>query len=234
MSGKEGESEGCRQDLLERQQMVNTTVQSMVLDMEFVVISLSEGLTKLTTALYEINAEGMGVGRCIRECFSHLYSLCVLLQISLGVLIEEKLKINKLKYNADICKKRKSITKYTEDAKATGFVEVLVFHTVVQRQKTFTGGEISCGFQDAFPRLMNEVASFAKDRGWMNMYSRKSLAFYLLGELGELSEVLNTLPSSMALHSLPVESFNATCSEVADIAIYLLHACREYDISLEP
>ena len=73
--------------------------------------------------------------------------------------------------------------------------------------------------------LIEEVTAFARDRCWLNKYSKMPLSFYLLEEVGELAKVLNSLPSTELLCSLRDSAFDALCSEIADIAIYLKIAC---------
>ena len=109
---------------------------STVSNIEPVVILLSESLAQLTAALFGLDDHD--IAKSIESCFPHLYDLCAFLRVPLDTLVSDKMKVNKLKYKPDICKKRRTIIRYTEDARDTNFIELLRFHERIQCAKKST------------------------------------------------------------------------------------------------
>ena len=211
------------------------SVKPRVSDVETIVVSLSRSLVELTAALFALNDHNNDVQNCIEKCLHHLYGLCALLQVELHVLVSSKIKLYQLKDNAEVCKKRnKTNIKYNEDIDDTTTFKTQQNEDDVERAEETTQEAIRFNFYRTFADLMSEVTVFAKARCSLNKYSRKSLAFYLLKHLGEFAEVLNGLPLAKQLHSLPGCAIDALNSEIADIAISLLHACREHGVHFEP
>ena len=208
-------------------------LQSLVSDVELALVKLSRSIVGLVSVLFGSGDELANVDESVRKCIALLIEVSVMLQVPLHVLVHQKMKVNRVKYNAAICRGRRGIVKYTKDTGETGFIEVLAFREVVGAMGVFAVNDARVWFDTESPALIEEITCFARERGWTKAYTDRSLSLYLLEELGELAEAVNRLSSSRPLQSLPSESFDALCSEVADIAVYLLHTCREYNIDLK-
>ncbi|MFE6733565.1 nucleotide pyrophosphohydrolase [Microbacterium sp. NPDC057650] len=87
---------------------------------------------------------------------------------------------------------------------------------------------------DRFNRLTEDVDAFARARGWQQSHNPKNLLLALVGEVGEVAEVLQWLtpeecsdlrhPSSP--HREPLRE------ELADVLIYLIELAANVDIDL--
>ena len=64
---------------------------------------------------------------------------------------------------------------------------------------------------------------FTRDRDWEQFHDPKSLALALVGEVGELAELLQWLPADMAAELADQEPLNARLGEeISDVLIYLV------------
>ena len=215
------------------QDSLGKLLEPSVFDIQVTIIDLSQSIVHLTTMLFTSKDDEKAISEHVNNCIERLNILSVLFQIPLHVLVYEKMKTNRLKYNANICRERNKIIKYTEDTEKTGFIESLAFHDKKNTRDVFTIHEALTNFGTHFASLIEEITFFSQERGWTKAYTNQSLSFYLLEELGELAEAVNGLPSCRILQSLSNDLFNAICSEIADITIYLLHTCREYNIDFK-
>ncbi len=74
-----------------------------------------------------------------------------------------------------------------------------------------------------FDALQAGIRDFAAERGWGQFHDPKSLLLALVGEVGELSELLQWLPAEEVADQARDEPLRTQVrDEVADVLIYLL------------
>jgi dCTP diphosphatase len=74
---------------------------------------------------------------------------------------------------------------------------------------------------DAVPDLATEILDFASARNWAQFHTPRNLVLALLGEVGELAELLQFKGDDGPLE-LSSEELDKLSQEVADVSIYLL------------
>jgi NTP pyrophosphatase (non-canonical NTP hydrolase) len=72
-----------------------------------------------------------------------------------------------------------------------------------------------------FESLTGKIRRFAQERDWEQFHQPRSLVLALVGEVGELAEVVQW-KSDEALVSPTEKTAQALREEVADVAIYLI------------
>lgn len=77
--------------------------------------------------------------------------------------------------------------------------------------------------EDSLTGLRDRMRVFTRDRGWEQFHDPKSLALALVGEVGELAELLQWLPADEAAKLADQEPLNARLGEeISDVLIYLV------------
>lgn len=75
-----------------------------------------------------------------------------------------------------------------------------------------------------FDALHAAIRDFAAERDWERFHDPKSLLLALMGEVGELSELLQWLQADTVADQVQSEPLKGQVQdEVADVLIYLLH-----------
>lgn len=87
---------------------------------------------------------------------------------------------------------------------------------------------------DRFTALTKTITAFARERGWNERHDPKSLLLALVGEVGELSEILQWLTPEEAAHLAEptAREREHLREEMADIFIYLIELAAVLDIEL--
>ena len=81
--------------------------------------------------------------------------------------------------------------------------------------------------------LIKKIQAFSDERDWDQFHTIKNLILALVGEVGELAEVVQWKTESEIAASLKTTDGNNMLSEeIADVAIYLLRLCQKADIDL--
>ena len=81
--------------------------------------------------------------------------------------------------------------------------------------------------------LIAAIRRFNADRGWERFHDPKSLALALVGEVGELAELLQWLPAESALDQVRTDPLHTRLAEeLSDVLIYLLNLADIADIDL--
>ena len=81
-------------------------------------------------------------------------------------------------------------------------------------------------------KIQNQLRDFASERDWEQFHTPKNLAMALSVEASELVEIFQWLTPDES-KSPDQTQHNSICSEVADIAMYLIRFCNVLDIDLE-
>jgi dCTP diphosphatase len=77
------------------------------------------------------------------------------------------------------------------------------------------------------------IGAFADARDWRRFHNPKNLVLALVGEVGEVAELLQWLtPDESAQLTATPEGRAAAEDELADVAIYLLRLADELDVDL--
>lgn len=77
--------------------------------------------------------------------------------------------------------------------------------------------------EDSLTGLRDRMRIFTRDRDWEQFHDPKSLALALVGEVGELAELLQWLPAERAAELADQEPLNFRLGEeLSDILIYLV------------
>jgi dCTP diphosphatase len=81
--------------------------------------------------------------------------------------------------------------------------------------------------------LLNKIQAFSDERDWDQFHTINNLILALMGEVGELAEVVQWKTESEVAASLKTtDGKNIFAEEIADVAIYLLRLCQKADIDL--
>ena len=81
--------------------------------------------------------------------------------------------------------------------------------------------------------LRDAMRRFTQERGWDRYHDPKSLALALVGEVGELAELLQWLPAEGQLDKLAEpELHKQLADELADVLLYLVRLADVTDVDL--
>jgi len=81
--------------------------------------------------------------------------------------------------------------------------------------------------------LTERIRAFSKERDWTRFHDPKSLALALVGEVGELAELLQWLPAAEAKALLAADPLHQrVAEELSDVLIYLLRLADVVNIDL--
>ncbi|MBN8424662.1 nucleotide pyrophosphohydrolase [Microbacterium esteraromaticum] len=87
---------------------------------------------------------------------------------------------------------------------------------------------------DRFTQFSLQINDFARERGWDALHDSKSLALALVGEVGEVAEVLQWLTPEEQTHLRDDSSSHRQQlrEELADVLIYLIELAAHVEIDL--
>ena len=81
--------------------------------------------------------------------------------------------------------------------------------------------------------LTERIRAFSEERDWTRFHDPKSLALALVGEVGELAELLQWLPAAEAKALLAADPLHQrVAEELSDVLIYLLRLADVVNIDL--
>jgi dCTP diphosphatase len=81
--------------------------------------------------------------------------------------------------------------------------------------------------------LLNEIQMFSDERDWDQFHTLKNLILALVGEVGELAEIVQWKTDSELAEALKTtDGKNLFSEEIADVAIYLLRLCQKADLDI--
>lgn len=77
--------------------------------------------------------------------------------------------------------------------------------------------------EDSLTGIRDRMRDFTCERDWEKFHDPKSLALALVGEVGELAELLQWLPADEAARLADQEPLNARLGEeISDVLVYLV------------
>lgn len=81
--------------------------------------------------------------------------------------------------------------------------------------------------------LRDGMRRFTEERDWARFHDPKSLTLALVGEVGELAELLQWLPADRAVEQLAQEPLKTrVAEELSDILLYLVRLADVIDVEL--
>ena len=87
--------------------------------------------------------------------------------------------------------------------------------------------------EDSLTGLRDRMRVFTRDRDWEQFHDPKSLVLALVGEVGELAELLQWLPAEEAAKLADQEPLNARLGEeISDVLIYLVRLADACGVDL--
>ena len=144
-----------------------------------------------------------------------LLHISSLLSIRLESAIRRKMELNRRKYPVEFCKG--SAKKYTAYSHVTGI-------TRTEGQSTLDASgenEAVSGAALDLDTLTRDLREFAAERDWTRFHRPRSLGLALMGEVGELAELLQFHGDAESM-ALSAELVDKMAQEVADVAIYAI------------
>ena len=93
-------------------------------------------------------------------------------------------------------------------------------------------------FVEQMPTLAAQIDVFATERQWTQYHTPRNLVMALLGEVGELSEILQFRGDpdgscEPAFFDIPINTLDKLSQEIADVTIYMLRLVAVCDV-VEP
>ena len=86
---------------------------------------------------------------------------------------------------------------------------------------------------NSIEEVNSRIQKFADDRDWDQFHTLKNLLLALVGEVGELAEIIQwKTDSEVAEYLNTFEGAQAVSEELADIAIYLLRLSQKAEINI--
>lgn len=87
--------------------------------------------------------------------------------------------------------------------------------------------------EDSLIGIRDRMREFTRQRDWEKFHDPKSLALALVGEVGELAELLQWLPSDQALRLVQSDPLHTRLGEeLSDVLIYLVRLADVCGIEL--
>ena len=165
-----------------------------------------------------------------------LHQTATALRLNLIVAIQAKLELNRKKYPVELCQGKAG--KYTQYSAVTGVTSTnqstldrTVGHSVISLSELV----------DCLPQVATDVADFAEARHWTQFHTPRNLILALLGEVGELAELVqwkgdqNCHATNISVkddgegttpdgpwHTFTDADLDKISQELADVAIYSL------------
>ncbi len=81
--------------------------------------------------------------------------------------------------------------------------------------------------------LRDRMRHFSEERGWEQFHDPKSLTLALMGEVGELAELMQWLPAGSAVESLTRDPLaTRVAEEISDVLLYLVRLADVLQVDL--
>jgi len=188
------------------------------------------------------------------ELMMSLWETSVSLDINLVVAVREKLELNKRKYPVHLCKGKAG--KYTEYSKETGVTKsnqstvgvAGVSETISNSDGTIANPTNNPNNKPItkeallaeIPILAEDIRAFATEREWAKYHTPRNLILALLGEVGELAELVQwkgddrdgVTDTNAGEPTVPFDSLEMVqlSQELADVFTYLLRLATVCDL----
>jgi NTP pyrophosphatase (non-canonical NTP hydrolase) len=180
--------------------------------------------------------DGQVLDNTVRSFCSLLHLSCIF-SVTLGNLIMVKMGNNRKKYPVDLCLKSQltgytGIPKYTSYSKKTLIGRDCELNLDVPSSSNMTFSQQKERLLHDLPLLSDGVKQFAAERNWLDKYTWHYTSLSLSAEYGELAETVKNSGDSDAVWSMNQCQRSSILSEIADVAIFLLHVVRICDLNV--
>jgi NTP pyrophosphatase (non-canonical NTP hydrolase) len=171
------------------------------------------------------------------QSFCSLLRLSGTFSVTLGNLIMAKMGNNRKKYPVDLCLNSQNrgctgIPKYTSYSNKTLIRRDCELSLDVSSSSNMTFSQHKDRFLHDLPLLSDEVKQFAAERNWLEKYTWYYTSLALSAEYGELAETVQNTGDYDAVCSITEQQRTNILSEIADVAIFLLHVVRICDLNV--
>ncbi|KAL9186299.1 hypothetical protein ACHAXT_005537 [Thalassiosira profunda] len=150
------------------------------------------------------------------EVFVQLFAMAAVLGIDLRTSVLKKVELNGKKYPVDLCKGKSG--KYTDYSRHTGITTTEGQCTVDSPTKTSSHELEDTETVEGITIL---IRNFAIERLWSRFHTPRNIALALMGEVGELAELLQWKGDEGEI-ALSEKELDKIGQEAADVSIYLL------------
>ena len=154
----------------------------------------------------------------LADLWYSLYETSVSLQLNMIVSIENKLELNAKKYPVEHCKGKAG--KYTEYSHVTGITKTNQSTVDDDEDGTLRRVVSIDDITNQIPNLASTIHEFATDRLWTKYHTPRNIVMALLGEVGELAELLQFKGDSQV--EITNQELDKLSQEIADVSIYML------------
>jgi dCTP diphosphatase len=173
---------------------------------------------------------------CMGNVLVGLLQTAECLSLSLHTAILTKMELNRRKYPVHLCKGKAG--KYTDYSESTGITKVEGQSTMKAKASDGTHDELPSepavsnkAFWTILPTLTRSIRMFATERDWSRYHKPRSLTLALLGELGELAELVQFRDDTLGV--LTATQLDKLGQEIADVSIYLLRLADVFGTKME-
>lgn len=151
----------------------------------------------------------------------HLWNLSISLHLDLEECVRTKMLLNSKKYPVHLSKG--CLDKYSTYSHITGITKTnqcVIDNTNLQMKRIPNIQKFIC----RIPILITDINQFTTEREWNQYDTSRNLVMALLGEVGELSEILQYHHEDQTglTETLSMTTIDKLSQEIADVAIYTL------------
>ncbi|KAL3936574.1 MAG: hypothetical protein SGBAC_008143 [Bacillariaceae sp.] len=158
---------------------------------------------------------------CMSELLQALLDTATSLNLDIIRSIHNKMALNAKKYPVELCKGKAG--KYTQYSNQTGITKD---NQSTEQEDSIPHTPISVPeMAKALPALTSEIAAFARARQWDQFHTPRNLVLAMLGEVGELAELVQWMGDVPADFSS--KELDKLSQELADVSIYMLRIATE-------
>lgn len=172
--------------------------RSLVLGLSAMVGEMSSFVADVSCEknLQAMPSDKEDVARCLGKILHQLLELSRCLSINLEGAIHRKMELNNRKYPVALCKGKTE--KYTQYSGITGISKESGQCTLGTRKAQ--GEETPSSFLESFDLMKGEIDKFGAERRWERFYTPRNLVLALIGELGEVRCINQSVTQSSRIH----------------------------------
>ena len=241
----EGESEKKRKRIDYDEQKVEELTNPTISVFKTNVLSILSDIVKLQTEAekdcYKIPP--CGKKDCIERIMQHLCKTLLFLagglKMSLVLMINEKLLLNRQKYPVKPCETLEGdVSECVRWARKECDKDSLDdYHMKAAMEGNSASGShpyfhMIRTFEESYATLLVQVCVFREVRGFK--MELKDIFLALINEYGELCETVTWMDESRKMNDLDCDLKQKIVKEIADVAIYSLHLCSMYKVYMPP
>jgi dCTP diphosphatase len=190
------------------------TTRSLLFDLTGTVGDLSKTFRLKEPPQVETSAPIMN------SLLSILVEISNSLHIHLPTAMTQKVALNRRKYPVELCQGKAG--KYTEYSKATGITK--------ESQST---ASLETTVHTSMEQWREDLRKFCVEREWSRFHLPRNLLLALIGEVGELVELLQWKGDDNEGSTLKADELEKLSQELSDVTIYLIRLADVCGVELE-